>query len=183
MAEAKKAGQEEGRREGLAAGRESGRAEALEKFNLEVADFRALAEKLENLYEELWQINSPMMVKLAVEAAEHIVNKELSESEDLAVHAFRAAIDYLSQAHQVTVLVRPQDIAKLELAKAEQREKLGALVKVAFKGDETLGPGDLIIESDVGRLDATIKHRMGQVLDALRRAFSEGYEQPATSAQ
>lgn len=176
LAEAKRAGFEEGQLKGQESGRAQGNREALEQFQKQVEGFAALAAKLENLYEELWQANSPLMIKLAIEAAEHIVNKELAQSEDLAVQAFKASIDYLSQAHKVTVLVRPQDIAQLELAKAEQRERLGALVKVEFKGDETLGPGDLIIESDIGRLDATVKHRSTQVLEALRKAFEERYK-------
>ena len=176
LAEARRSGFEEGQTKGQEAGLENGKREALEGFQKQVEDFVALAAKLENLYDDLWQANSPLMIKLAIEAAEHIVNKELSQSEDLSVQAFKASIDYLSQAHKVTVLVRPQDIAQLELAKAEQRERLGALVKVEFKGDNTLGPGDLIIESDIGRLDATIKHRSSQILESLRKAFEDRYE-------
>lgn len=177
LAEAKAAGLEEGRRLGMEEGRKTGQYQALENFQKQVEDFLALADKLEKLYDDLWQANAPMMIKLALEAAGHIVNKELSASDDLAVQAFKACIDYLSRAHKVTVLVRPQDIAGLELAKAEQRERLGALVKVEFKGDDTLGPGDLIIESDIGRLDATIKHRTAEVLGVLRQAFEDRYGQ------
>ena len=173
--EARTSGHQEGHERGLAEGKATGRQEASAAFQKQVEGLVAVMGQMENIYNDLWTANSPMMIKLAIEAAEQILNKELAEAQDLAAHAFGACIDFLSQAHQVTFLARPQDIAQLEAAKAEQRERLGALVKVTFQPDETLGPGDLIVESDVGRLDATIKHRTAQVLNVLREAFAGKY--------
>jgi hypothetical protein len=130
-----------------------------------------ILESLENLYQGLWRANGPMMIQLAIEAVEGILNKELKSAEDLTVRAFEACIDFLGQAHQVVFQARPQDLSLLEEARSEQRQRLGALVKVTFQPDEGLGPGDLIMESDVGRLDATVEHRASQVLKVLREAF------------
>ncbi|UQZ89285.1 hypothetical protein C4J81_08790 [Deltaproteobacteria bacterium Smac51] len=172
LAKATEEGQSKGLTQGLTEGRNRGYSESSTAFQEKVAGFLPIMEKMENLYNDLWQANGPMMVKLAIEAAEQILNKELREAEDLTVRAFEACIDYLSQANRVVFLARPQDIAALEEAKAEQRQRLGALVTVTFKPEETLGPGDLIMESDVGRLDATVKHRTAQVMEVLREAFS-----------
>ncbi len=175
LAEAQAAGRREGFDRGLEEGRAAGRDEALKDFQNRVENLLTIMGKMENIYQELWAANGPMMIKLAIEAAEAILNKELKEAPDLAARAFEACIDFLSQAHRVTFLARPQDIAQLEAAKAEQRARLGALVKVTFQPDETLGPGDLIVESDIGRLDATVKHRTEQVLRVLREAFDEAH--------
>lgn len=175
LAKATAEGLEKGMAQGLAEGGQRGYTEAGTAFNEKVAGFLSIMEKMENLYNDLWKANSPMMVQLAIEAAEQILNKELREAGDLTVRAFAACIEYLGQASKVTFLARPQDIAALEEAKAEYRQRLGALVTVTFKPDEGLGPGDLIMESDVGRLDATVKHRSAQVLEALRQAFAGGY--------
>ncbi len=164
--------------QGLAEGRDKGFAERSAAFNEKVAGFLPVMEKMENLYNDLWKANGPMMVQLAIEAAEQILNKELSEARDLTVRAFEACIDYLSQAHRVTFLARPQDIAALEEARAEYRQRLGALVTVSFKPEESLGPGDLIMES-VGRLDATVKRRAAQVMEVLRNAFQGGALDPS----
>lgn len=175
LAEAQAEGYQSGLDQGLEEGRARGQAEALERFQEQVAGLTAIMAKMENIYQDLWAANEPLMLKLAIEAAEQILNKELAEAGDLAAQAFRACIDFLSQAHRVTFLARPQDIAQLEQAKAEERARLGALVKVSFQPDETLGPGDLIVESDIGRLDATVKHRSAQVLTVLRETFAGTY--------
>ncbi len=174
--EARSSGYEEGRAQGLAEGRESGRAEAAREFQDKVEGLVAILEKMESIYDGLWQANGPMMIELAIEGAQQILNKELGERRDLAARAFEAAIDYLSQAHQVDLMVNPREVAALEEARAEQRQRLGALVSVRIKPDESLRPGDLIVEADVGRLDATIKHRSAQVLDALREAFAGNFQ-------
>jgi len=161
----------EGRETGLAEGRETGRAEGLAPWREKTALLAGLLERMENLYQDLWRANGPMMIQLAIEAVEVILNKELKSAEDLAVRAFESCIDFLGQAHRVVFQARPQDLPLLEEARAEQRQRLGALVKVTFQADESLGPGDLIMESDVGRLDATVKHRAAQVLEVLKGTF------------
>jgi flagellar biosynthesis/type III secretory pathway protein FliH len=168
----------EGTARGEAEGSQRAYSEASKSFNEKVAGFLPIMEKMENLYNDLWQANGPMMVQLAIEAAEQILNKQLQEANDLTVRAFEACIDYLSQAGKVTFLARPEDIAALEEAKAEYRHRLGALVTISFKPEESLGPGDLIMESDVGRIDATVKYRTTQVLEVLRQAFAENSAKP-----
>ena len=181
LAEARAAGRREGYDQGLVEGRPVGRAEGLVPWREKTALLAGLLERLENLYQDLWRANGPMMIQLAIEAVEGILNKELRSAEDLAVRAFEACIDFLGQAHRVVFQARPQDLPLLEEARADQRQRLGALVKVTFQPDESLGPGDLIMESDVGRLDATVKHRAAQVIKVLREAFesAQAAEPPA----
>ncbi|MDR1043681.1 MAG: hypothetical protein LBP33_00985 [Candidatus Adiutrix sp.] len=171
--EARAAGHQAGWDQGLNEGRRQGENEARAAFQEKTQGLLQVMDKMENVYNDLWTANGPMMIQLAIAAAEQILNKELDQSRDLAARAFEAAIDFLSQASQIRLLVNPRDIAALEEARPGQRRRLGALVGVAFQPDESLGPGDLIVESDVGRLDATVKHRSEQVLGALKRAFAE----------
>ena len=178
LEEARAAGQREGYDQGWAEGSKAGQAEGLAPWREKTAQLAVILERLENLYQDLWQANGPMMIQLAIEAVEGILYKELKSARDLAVRAFEACIDFLGQAHQVVFQARPQDIPLLEEARADQRQRLGALVKVTFQADDSLGPGDLIMESDVGRLDATVKHRAGQVLKVLREAFESGRPEP-----
>jgi flagellar biosynthesis/type III secretory pathway protein FliH len=173
LAKATEQGTASGLAQGLAEGKDRGFKEASEAFNEKVAGFLPIMEKMEKLYNDLWKANGPMMVNLAIEAAEQILNKELREAKDLTVRAFEACIDYLSQANRVLFIARSQDIAALEEARAEYRQRLGALLTVSFKADDSLGPGDLIMESDVGRLDATVKYRSAQVMEVLRQAFAD----------
>lgn len=174
----KKAGEQglaEGTAKGLKDGFDRAYREHTEALQKEADGFIEMAAKVDGLYQQLWEANGPMMIKLAIEGVEKILNQSLENGEELARGAFLAAIDFLSQAHNVTFLARPEDIAQLEKLRVEQRQRLGALVKIDFKPDPSLGPGDLIMESDAGRLDATVKHRAAQVLKGLREGFNAAY--------
>ena len=175
--EAESSGHEQGYSQGLDEGRKAGYAEASQAFQEKVEGLLTILDKMESIYDDLWRANEPMMIELAIEGAERILNRELDDRRDLAARAFEATIDYLSQAHEVKLMVNPREVAALEEVRAEQRHRLGALVNVRIQPDESLGPGDLIVESDVGRLDATVKHRAAQVLDVLREAFAGNYSQ------
>ena len=175
MEAARKEGHEKGFEHGLKEGHERGYEDALNEFRQEVEGFLPIVEKLDHLYEDLWQANGPLMIKLAIEAVEQILNKKLNDGEELAASTLEGCISFLARAHRVTIVANPHDIEQLEKARGDQRARLGALVKVSFVPDESLGSGDLIVESDVGRLDATVKHRAAQVLEAMRNGFKETY--------
>jgi flagellar biosynthesis/type III secretory pathway protein FliH len=163
-------GQAEGLQKGLVEGRAKGRSEVLSKAE---GFFKAI-EKVGGIYRELWKDKAPMMTRLAVEAAEAIVNKEIEGGQGLAAGALRACVDYLQKCHEVVFKVRPQELAEVESARAELRDRLDGLVNIEFKPDDSLGPGDLVMESDAGRLDATMKARRERVMAVLRDALDQG---------
>jgi hypothetical protein len=64
----------------------------------------------------------------------------------------------------------------MESARKVFKDRLDGLVNIEFKPDSSLGPGDLIMESDAGRLDATIKNRRDRVMGVLRESLANGVE-------
>ncbi|MDR1395018.1 MAG: hypothetical protein LBK52_02455, partial [Deltaproteobacteria bacterium] len=163
-----------GEQEGLAQGRRDGRREVLEKAG---GLLKALA-KVNDLWPDLWQANGAFMVQLAVEAAEAIVCQEIENGSGLAAGAFRACVGYLHQAHEVSFRICPQDLAELEAIRSELRNEVGGLTNITFVPDAALGRGDLIMEADVGRLDATVKNRRDKVMTVLRQSLAQGLTAP-----
>ncbi|MDR1657540.1 MAG: hypothetical protein LBT47_08305 [Deltaproteobacteria bacterium] len=170
LAEALENGRQEGHRQGLAQGIEQGRSEVLDK----ATGFFKIITRIEGLWRELWQQQAPFMVTLAVEAAEAIVNKEVENGKGLAAGAFGACVDYLQKTHRAVFRVRPEDLAEIEKARVSFRDRLDGLVNIEFVADEALGPGDLVMESDAGRLDATIKNRRARIMGVLKQALAKG---------
>ncbi|MDR2141775.1 MAG: hypothetical protein LBR11_08315 [Deltaproteobacteria bacterium] len=160
----------QGEAEGRAKGEAVGREQALER----VKSLTLALAKVENIWPSLWETYGSLMTQLAVEAAEAIVNKEIESGQGLAAGAFRACVAYLSKAHEATFRVNPADLAELEAARAETRGLVDGLARVKFLPDPAMGPGDLVMESDVGRLDATLKSRREKVMTVLREALAQG---------
>jgi flagellar biosynthesis/type III secretory pathway protein FliH len=170
LAEGQKTGLAQGQAQGLALGEAKGREEALAK----VQTLLKALDRFNDLYPELWAANGAMMVELAVEAAEAIVKKEVENGRGLAAGAFKAALEHLRQSHEAVFRINPGDLAELEAARAEYRGEVAGLVNISFVPDPALGPGDLVMEADVGRLDATIKNRTDMVMSVLRESLAQG---------
>jgi flagellar biosynthesis/type III secretory pathway protein FliH len=164
--------------QGLAEGRNEGRAQGQKEAKNEILSksvgFFKIMDRINGLWDELWRQKAPFMVTLAVDAAEAIVNKEIKEGQGLATGAFAACIDYLKKCHSAVFRVNPDDLAEIEAARASLRNKVDGKVNIVFKPDPSLGPGDIIMESDAGLLDATLKNRRERVMAVLRQALEDG---------
>jgi flagellar biosynthesis/type III secretory pathway protein FliH len=170
LANAKEVGFKEGHAKGLSEGKKQARDEVLKAAE---GFFKAMS-RIDGIWRELWQVNAPSMVNLAVEAAEAIVNKEVDNGQALATGALMACVDYLQKCHKVVFRVRAQDLEEMEQARALLRDKVDGLTHIEFVADPALGPGDLVMEADAGRLDATIKNRRKRIMDVLRDALDNG---------
>ena len=168
-AEAADKGYEEGLARGLAQGREEGRA----AFEAEAATFLEALRSVESLYQDLWSVNEAGLVKLALKVAERVLHHEAATSPELIIEAFKASLDHLHEQHQAVFRVNPEDLAFLESVESEVRDRINRLVKITFQPDPSLVRGDLVMETEAGRLDATLKQR----LDAVTAALDEVLEQ------
>ena len=163
-----------GQADGFQKGRSEGAAKARGEVLAKAGGFFKIMDKIGDLYRELWRDQAPMMTTLAVEAAEAIVNKEIEGGRGLAAGALSACVEYLQKCHEVVFKVRSEDLQEVEAARLALRDRLEGLVNIKFEVDDSLGPGDLIMESDAGRLDATMKARRERIMAVLRVALSQG---------
>jgi flagellar biosynthesis/type III secretory pathway protein FliH/vacuolar-type H+-ATPase subunit H len=172
--EAKATALQQGMAEGRAKGREQGITEGKTEVFNKASGFFKILDRMNGLWQELWQQNAPFMVSLAVDAAEAILSKEIKNGKGLAAGAFAACVDYLQKCHTATFRVRPEDLSEIEEARNELRGKVEGLLNISFKADPSLGPGDIVMESDAGLLDATLKNRRERVMTVLRQALEDG---------
>jgi len=132
-------------------------------------------KNIENFYKNLLTANEAILVKLAMKVAERVILQELTASPEIIQKAFRAAVELLQEQHQVVFRVHPEDLNYLESFSTELKDQIKGLVKVDFKTDQDLNRGDLIMETESGRLDATLKQRIeavtGTVDDVLKENF------------
>jgi flagellar biosynthesis/type III secretory pathway protein FliH len=181
LAQAKKDAEEakaqavaQGLAEGREQGRELGRQEAKTEVLAKAEGFFRVTARIDGIFQELWQRNAPSMVALAVDAAEAIVNKEIENGRGLAAGAFAACVEFLHKCNSATFRVCPSDLPEIEAARDALRGKIDGLTNVSFKPDPRLGPGDIVMESDAGLLDATLKNRRERVMAVLRQALEDG---------
>lgn len=161
-----------GREDGFAKGREESRA----AFDSELAPTLEALKGIENLYQDLWSANEAALVKLAIHVAERVIYHELATSPELIKKAFKAALDHLQEQHQAIFRVNPEDLAYLESVWSEFRDRVKGRIKISFEPDPSLGRGDLVMETEAGRLDATLKQRLASVTAPVDEVLNDNFD-------
>ena len=170
-AEAWDKGRAEGHEKGLAEGREKG----LRNFENAAAPSLQAFSRLENIYQDLWAVNEVALVKLAQKVAERVVLQELTVTPEAIGAAFKAALEHLHEQHQAVFRINPEDLEHLEAVRGEMRDLISGLAKITFEPDPNLPRGDLIMETDAGRVDATLRRRVESVTSAVDEVLKEKF--------
>jgi flagellar assembly protein FliH len=167
---------QEGLQEGRAEGEPQGLAQARKNFDNQVAPLIESLSKVSELYDDLWSVNEPLMVGLAQLIAERVLIKELTTEPEAITAAFKAALEHLGEQHRAVFRMHPDDIALVDEIKGEARDRLSGLVKLEFKADDSLSRGDLVMETEAGLLDATVKRRLQAVTNAVDEALNYNFD-------
>ncbi|NLM36974.1 MAG: hypothetical protein GX202_02465 [Firmicutes bacterium] len=134
------------------------KAEAIDLIN------RAEAERNARLRESEEEI-----LKLAVEIAEKIINNELKADPDKWLEMIRVATEKIAGAAEVTIRIAQKDEAFLIKNLGEIRSLFTESPNLQVVTDSNLKPGDFILQSNLGQVDA----RLHQQLTKIYQAFKE----------
>ena len=150
-------------------GYEQGLAQAqaeLDEFRQAAGDTAAAVlsaiEAQSHALTSVWEKELTQLVKIAVEAG---IGRELSENRAATLGAmFHNAVQELASEQRALVLVNPEDEAVVADIIAAAGQNLSEHFQT--KGDPTLPPGSIVLESNFGRLENTLEKRR-QMIDKI----------------
>jgi len=107
-----------------------------------------------------------ILVRLALDIAQKIVEKELTINPDITVNLVKKIMEFMHSADAFKVLVSPEDFAGLvdEFADLSQSTSSGKLQIAVEKG---IKPGGCVVETDLGVIDARLETRISSLENAL----------------
>ena len=112
----------------------------------------------------------PELARTALEVARAILGDVVSAGPDAALALARRALEGARARREVVLRVSPRDAPALRA----QGGALGSLLQrcpaLAVREDAALAPGDVVVETEGGRIDARIETQLA----ALARAMDEG---------
>ncbi len=127
-----------------------------EQVNAKITLLGDSISKIESVYESFEnKINSieKELVSVAVDIANEVINKEVSENSAKIASSFaKQLLEEVKEASEVTIKVNPNDIAYL-------KEQIKNDNKIKFVADGAISEGGVVILSDVGNIDAQIHQR------------------------
>jgi flagellar biosynthesis/type III secretory pathway protein FliH len=162
---------EAARRDGLARGLEEGRAAALEEWAPRLAALAgALEETLGAARAERQRLAAEVTAvvpEVALTLARKVIEREVGDAERALRTVVAALARRVTERGVGTVRVAPEIAVALDAWRAEAGA--GGLDGLAIRADDTLRPGDWIIETDGGAIDG----RLGVQFDEATRILTE----------
>jgi flagellar assembly protein FliH len=158
-AEIERGARERGRAEALA----QAQAQAQFELNRAVEDLRV---RLAGTLEELAGLRSKLtaraeqdLVRLALEIAKKIVQREVKVDHEVALTLARVALGRLHNRAGAVVRLHPDDYAYI----AAHRERLSGEASVEIVEDRSVGVGGCVIQSEMGEIDARIEQQFAEI--------------------
>lgn len=166
-AEARAAGEAEGRTEGLLAAH----AEidgALSALGRAVAEMHKLREDMAAALER-------EAVELALSLSEQILAGALDVEPERILDSVRGALRRLVDRHRVTVLVNPADLELVSERMDAVRGELGGIEHCDVQADRRVSRGGVVVETAAGEIDAQISSQIARAREVVREVL----ERPA----
>jgi len=153
-------GYEEGYHDGLEKGQKKGREEGLAEFKKQLSHFDDIIRKTRNeLDRDAGELKRDL-IDLIIKAVETILNTEVQINPEIINNIISPILKELSDFGEITIRVNPELTRYIVEEDFEDRY---VSKELNFVADSSLLPGDCIIDTELGGLDASIETKLNQL--------------------
>jgi type III secretion system HrpE/YscL family protein len=125
--------------------------------------------RLASAQAELRETVSEQAIQLGLEIAEKILGEQVRLDPETVVAVARRAVAQIRWCRRLTVRAHPEDIESLRRGREDLLAVLSGVNDIELVADEQVERGGCYVDSELGRIDATL----GSQLAAIERALSE----------
>jgi len=169
------AGYEQGYEQGYAAGLEKGRQEARDAMNEEIL---AAANKAQQTIALAQETARQMIIdaegdiiRIAVAAVRKILAREIAENPLVVLPIVKTALEKVRDQNEVNIRVSPNDYDLVLQARHDLQAMVGRSQAITVTCDASLQPGDCLIETNYGTVDARIESQLENLKQALQEVL------------
>lgn len=173
QAEGNKKGYSEGYKDGVQQGRNDGekaiRQEMKDTINQANAKAQKTIQDAKTQTEEYFIKAEDDIVKVVMQAIEKILPQHFLDVPQVILPVVREAINYVRDQKEVKIHVEPESYDLVLMARSEFQSMLtdgAAILEVV--SDEALKPGDVVIETPNGGVDARLSTQLELMKDAIK---------------
>ena len=152
-------------------GYDTGRAEAVGEAGGEAAKLlktlKELNVELRNEEQRMIAEIEPQLVELAVQIAEKILHRELTQDAEAVRTTVTAALNKLTDRDRVTIRANPADVALLKEFKLDMAASFDGVREVKVVDDENIARGGCIVETDMLRVNGDIGGQLKEIQQQL----------------
>jgi flagellar assembly protein FliH len=160
---------DEAYREGYDAGRSEAACEVAGEAGQLLETIKGLNVELRNEEQRMIEEVEPQLIELAVQIAEKILHRELTQDSEAVRATVTAALNKLTDRDRVTIRANPADEALLKEFKIDIAASFDGVREVRVVADENIARGGCVVETDMlrvnGDIDAQLKEIQQQLME------------------
>jgi flagellar assembly protein FliH len=118
-------------------------------------------------FSALYASSEEAIVKFAFGVAGRIIRREVSLDRSLVLGQIRESVRRVLGVERLTIRVHPGDLAAVREQKSVIQANGDSIREIIVEGDESLEPGDCVLESDMGNIDARLSTQLKQIENVL----------------
>ncbi|TGK60104.1 flagellar assembly protein FliH [Leptospira wolffii] len=155
---------------GFEAGREVGFRKGQGEVRRLIDRLGTIVGKAIDIRAELIQASEKQMVEMILIIARKIIKDEIIERKEIVLNNIREALKRIKDRDRVDIRVNFADLEITTAHKDELIKLMESLRKVNIYEDSRVDRGGVIIETDVGAIDARISTQLKEIEEAIRNA-------------
>ncbi len=155
---------------GYDAGREMGFKKGQGEVRRLIDRLGTIVGKAIDIREEILAASEKQMVEMILIIARKVIKDEIIERKEIVLNNIREALKRIKDRDRVDIRVNFQDLELTTQHKDELIKLMESLRKVNIYEDSRVDRGGVIIETDVGAIDARISTQLKEIEEAIRNA-------------
>lgn len=154
---------EEAKKRGYSEGFNKGKIEALKSMEKGIKNILKAAESIYMFKNELYRDVKQDVINLSLNIARAIVKSETTANSDLIVQIIADAVNKSSDTVNFTICLNLADYNVLNKKPETVKNFIAKEANIDFLPDANLLPGDVLIKTDFGEIDARIETQLEQI--------------------
>ncbi len=150
--------------------KEKGLKESQATITQHLTHLSELFESLATTQKRCYQQHEEALLKLAIACAEKIINREIALDETVIVDTVNEVLREGQIQGETTLLLNREDFDLIDVLKPEILADFPNLTNLKIEVSETVGRGGCILESPMGRIDASLRSKF----EELERLLTNG---------
>jgi len=155
---------------GYDAGREVGFKKGQGEVRRLIDRLGTIVGKAIDIREDIIQASEKQMVEMILIIARKVIKDEIIERKEIVLNNIREALKRIKDRDRVDIRVNFSDLEITTAHKDELIKLMESLRKVNIFEDSRIDRGGVIIEKDVGAIDARISTQLKEIEEAIRNA-------------
>lgn len=155
---------------GYDAGREVGFRKGQAEVRRLIDRLGTIVGKAIDIREDIIQASEKQMVEMILIIARKVIKDEIIERKEIVLNNIREALKRIKDRDRVDIRVNFADLEITTAHKDELIKLMESLRKVNIYEDSRVDRGGVIIETDVGAIDARISTQLKEIEEAIRNA-------------